>query len=220
VDRTVSSRWTFLVGVALVAAALGDAVVENVSNTGIFGRGFLDDDQANVIPTIACGCMLALELAVLRCIALVRAVRSSPGNDALRSVAADFSNRSVLRAVPFVLAVQAAALFVMESGEQLFVNGHLAGGAVWLGGPVLFALCTHAAIGALCTVLLARSMRAVVASLASLVCAVVRLVLAVVGRDSGACRIARPRATLAISDMPNARPFGGRAPPHHLSLVL
>jgi len=44
------SRLPFLLAVALVAAALGDAFVETVSNSGLVGAGYADDNHASVLP--------------------------------------------------------------------------------------------------------------------------------------------------------------------------
>ena len=45
--------------------------------------------------------------------------------------------------LPSVFAMQMAALFCMETLEQIAVTGHPFGGSIWLGGPVAVSLFAH-----------------------------------------------------------------------------
>lgn len=216
--RTASYRWSFLFGVALVAAAVGNACVESVSNAGYFGPGYHDDDHASVLPAIAGGCALLLQIALVRIVALLR---SRPaGDDWFARTATDISQRGPLRDLPILLIVQFVALYAMEACESVLASGHLPVGMAWLGGPALCSIVAHVALGVLCAVLFARAMRAFVATLASLVRHVIRLCIAVAPRAAAPSRRARAFVLPAGSQTPNARPFGGRAPPVHASLVL
>jgi len=48
-----------------------------------------------------------------------------------------------------------ATLFVMETLEQTAVYGHVLGGTLWLGAPILIALAMHVAIGSISALSLA-----------------------------------------------------------------
>jgi hypothetical protein len=215
--RTASYRWSFLFGVALVAAALGNACVETVSNSGYLGPGYHDNDHASVVPVIAGGCVLLMQIAIVRVLALLRGAASD--GDWFARTASDLSQRGAVRDLPVLLTVQFCALYAMESCEALVASGHLPVGIVWLGGPPLFSIVAHVALGSLCAVLLARAMRAIVATLASVVRHVIRLSIAVAPRAARASRLSRASTFRAASQTANARPFGGRAPPLRASLV-
>ena len=49
-----------------------------------------------------------------------------------------------MRLLPLAFALQMTALYAMETIEQVAVYGHDLGGALWLGGPVIFSLAAHA----------------------------------------------------------------------------
>ncbi len=165
--RDAGTRLPFLIAVALIAAALGDPLVETVSNSGLIARGYADNDHLSVIPTLLAGAVLALLLICRHCLQLLR----GPGRhkDRLVETAALVCARSPLQDLPYVLVLQFAALYAMESTEQLLSGGTLLGGGVWLGGPVWFSVPAHAALGMVCTILLARAMRSIVKRCATLV---------------------------------------------------
>jgi hypothetical protein len=158
--RTAPYRWSFLFGVALVAAAVGNACVETVSNAGYFGSGYHDNDHASVVPAIAGGLVLLLQIAVVRVLALLRGT-ASDGSWFART-ASDISHRGPVRDLPVLLGMQFCALYAMEAAEALLASGHVPEGITWLGGPPLFSIVAHVALGSLCAVLFARGMRAVV----------------------------------------------------------
>jgi hypothetical protein len=216
--RTAPYRWVFLFGVAIVAAAIGNACVETVSNSGYLGAGYHDNDHQSVVPAIAGGCVLLLQIALVRVLALLRGT-APRGGDWLARTATDLSDRGPVRDLPMLLGVQFAALYAMEACESLVASGHLPAGTAWLGGPPIYSIVAHVALGVLCAVLFARAMRAVVATLASVVRHVIRLCIAIAPRAARASRLTRRYASHAGSQTPNARPFGGRAPPHLASLV-
>jgi hypothetical protein len=215
--RTAPYRWSFLFGVALVAAAVGNACVETVSNAGYLGSGYHDNDHASVVPAIAGGVVLQLQIAVVRVLALLRG--TAPDGSWFARTASDISHRGPVRDLPVLLGMQFCALYAMEAAEALLASNHVPEGIAWLGGPPLFSIVAHVALGTLCAVLFARGMRAVVATLASVVRHVVRLSIAIVPRAARAARLPRAFAFHGGSQTANDRPFGGRAPPPDTSLV-
>jgi hypothetical protein len=210
--RTAPYRLTFLFGVALVAAAIGNACVETVSNSGFLGAGYHDNDHASVVPAIAGGCALLLQIAIVRVLALLRGTATRDA-DWFARAAMDISHRGPMRDLPFLLSAQFCALYAMEACESLVASGHVPTGTAWLGGPPIYSVVVHVALGVLCAFLFARAMRAVVTTLASVVRHVIRLRIATAPRAARASRVPRNSASFAGSQTPNARPFGGRAPP-------
>jgi len=210
------ARLPFLLAVALVAAAIGDPLVETISNSGVFGQGYHDDNHLSVIPALVAGGALALGVIVARCRSLVR--RRSPlrRGDWLVESATDIAQHSPLYDIPFVLAMQFAALFAMESVEQLACGERLLGGTVWLGGPVAFSLLTHAFLGVACTLLLAAFVRSILATVASFVRDAIDAVLLSLARDVARTFAKRRNDTLLPrAQAPHVRQIGGRAPPLH-----
>ena len=206
-------RLPFLIAVALVAAALGDALVESVSNTGIFGPSYFDNNHLSIVPALLAGIVLALEAIGFHCYALFRRARSTQ-RGWLVDVATCIAARSVFADLPYVFVMQIVALFVMESAEQLVFGGKLLGGTAWLGGPMAFSVVTHALIGALCTVLLGWSMRAISETVASLVVTAIAFITIAVARNAAGPILARrDELTSPRAQSPHARQIGERAPP-------
>jgi hypothetical protein len=133
----------FCAAVALIAASIADPLVESASNAGWFGPGnFTDHSTWDVMPVLLAGLLFVLLHLCLR-------VRSSlveprPARPWL-TLAAVALGPSVLRLVPFIGAAQIGVLYLMETIEQRVVFGHVLGGTLWLGGPVLLSLAVHAA---------------------------------------------------------------------------
>jgi hypothetical protein len=199
--------------VALIAAALADPVVESVSNTGIFGGHYADNNHLGVIPTLLVGVMLVLEIIALRCLEVLRHSRNG-SRDWLVDVARGISKRSPAQDLPYVLGMQLAALFLLESIEQLAVGGKLLGGTAWLGGPLLFSLLLHALVGAGCTFALGSLIRAIVRTFASLVRTAIRFIwLAIARATGGGSRFAGRETPCLRAQSPHVRQIGGRAPP-------
>jgi hypothetical protein len=217
VASSTTSRLPFLVAVALLAAALGDALVESISNTGIFGTRYFDNNHLSVVPTLIAGGALALEGAVARCVALYRCAldaRRDARRDWLGDAATSIATHPPLRDVPAVFAMQLVALFAMESSEQLLFGGKLLGGTAWLGGPVLFSLGLHALLALACTFLLGWTMRGIAAAFASFVVSAIACIAITLPRE-GSAMIRRRRDVPAFArpQSPHARQIGERAPP-------
>jgi hypothetical protein len=208
------ARLPSLTAVALVAAALGDPLVESVSNSGLFGRGYHDNNHQSVIPAMVAGGMLVFVILAARCWSIVRSGSPLRRGDWLLESASRFSQPSALPDLPVVLAFQLAALFAMESAEQLFFGGELLGGTVWLGGPIAFSLATHALLGTSCTLLFLALMRSIHEAVASLVRRTIETILVLLAR-SGARLVVEIRNDAARPHLqaPPARQIGGRAPP-------
>ncbi len=207
-------RFPFLLAVALVAAAAGDPLVETISNSGLLGRGYHDNNHVSVLPTFVAGAMLVLVVVAARGLSLLGRGSSLRRGDWLADGAAKLALEPARYDVPVVLALQLAALFAMESAEQLFCGGKLLGGTAWLGGPVAFSLLAHALLGAACTRLFGALARSLHAAIALLVREAIETILlsrahdparAVIRRDDEA---RRPHAQAARVPY-----IGGRAPP-------
>jgi hypothetical protein len=210
----IALRFPFLLAVALVAAAAGDALVETISNTGIFGRGFDDNNHLSVIPALVAGLLLWFTITAARSFSLFRRGSTLGRGDWLIESATNLARESPLRDMPLVLGLQLLSLFAMESIEQLAFGGRLLGGTVWLGGPIAFSLITHAILGAGCTLLLAALVRAILATVASLVRDAIDAILFSLSRDGGRTFVKRDAdEVLPRAQAPHLRQFGGRAPP-------
>lgn len=161
----MSVRALFAVAAAITAASVTDPIVEALSNSGVFGSGRLTDHSSlDVIP--------AAILAALICAAVV----ISRARDSWMSRwAPHVGARSLPQMLPAIFAMQMAALFGMETLEQIVVSGHPLGGALWLGGPVLVSLLLHAAACVLTTFGLARLLRAAVHGVVRIVLCIVTL---------------------------------------------
>ncbi len=211
------SRLPFLLAVALVAAALGDAFVETVSNSGLVGAGYADDNHASVLPAFLLGVIAALEAARRRCCALLRRGERRAEADQTLALMRRYRDVSPLRDLPLVLTLQFALLFVMESAEQVAFGGKLLGGTAWLGGPIAFSLIAHATLGAGCMLLLRWFVRRVPGAVATFVrdaLDYLAYVLIAAARSASCIRTARrderPRHW---AQAPHSRRIRDRAPP-------
>lgn len=206
-----SSRLSFLVAVALIAAAVTDPVVESIANTGMLGGHYADRNHLSVVPVLLAGSTFAAANLVLRCVDMWR--KKARASDWLVDVAKVASKRSPLRDLPYVFVMQLAALFLMESAEQVVLGGKLLGGTAWLGGPILFSLLVHALAGAGCLLTLTAFMRALTRTFASFVRSVIRFVWLSAARASGRARFGRRATPFLRAGSAHVRQIGGRAPP-------
>jgi hypothetical protein len=149
--RYLRARGPLLIAIALVAAALGDPLVESIANSGLVGRGYGDNNHLSVIPALICAASLVVLVVVRRCLRLGQ--RNWRRRERLPS----------LRDIPSVLLLQFTALFIMESVEQLVFTGRLSGGTAWLGGPLWFSALVHSTLACICTVLVTRAVRTITA---------------------------------------------------------
>ncbi len=209
-----ASRLPFLLALALVAAAAGDALVETVSNSGVLGGGYHDNNHSSVIPAIVAGTILALIVVAARCHAFSRHIAASRSRDWLVAGAGRFARRAPFVDVPFVVAMQFVALFAMESIEQVALDGRLLGGCAWLGGPIVFAVLAHALLGSACTLLFAALMRSILATFVSLMREAIEAICVLLARGVARCSLgAREDELVLRAQAPHIRHLGGRAPP-------
>jgi len=212
------SRLPFWLAVALIAAAVGDPLVETIANSGVLGPGYADNVHSSVVPALIAGASLVLLLIGWQCSRFLRWRSERPQRPI--DLARRFLARSPLYDIPAVLILQLAALFVMESSEQIFCEGGLLGGTAWLGGPMWFSLLAHAAIGAISTVLMAHGMRAIVRRCARLLEIAIERILWVFGPEKAAIFAKRDaEATRCRSDVLHVHQLGERAPPLLVALT-
>lgn len=162
------SRLPFLLAAALIAGGLGDPLVETIADSGVVGAGYHDTNHLGVLPALACGLVVAIELVLLRAWALLRHDAGSR-SDWLNAFAGRLSARKPLHDVPYVFALQLGVVFAIEALEQSVAGGKLELGLSWLGGPVGFSLAVHALLAVAVTLALAALARALAAAFASLV---------------------------------------------------
>ena len=209
--RDLATRCSFLIAAALIAAAVGDPVVESIANTGVLGGHYADHNHLSVLPALFAGLAFALALVVWRCLSVWHATSGS--RDWLIDMATACSERACATDVVCAFVMQLVALFLMESAEQLALGGKLLGGTAWLGGPIGFSLIVHALIGAACLFALGAFMRALVRTFASFVRALVRFVWLSIVRPLVFARFGRDEASRPASGTLRVRQIGGRAPP-------
>jgi hypothetical protein len=151
-------RVWFCLAVGVIAAAIADPLVEFASNAGWLGAGnFTDHSYGDVVPALVAGVALTAVVVALRVRRAMLGCGAAPG--LLR--ASRYALRpGIARLLPFAIAIQLCALFVMETAEQVAVFGHALEGTVWLGGPLLLSLAVHAAICTLVAFAIARAVSA------------------------------------------------------------
>jgi hypothetical protein len=209
-----SSLHTVLSGlsVALVAAAIGDPLVESISNTGIFGSGYSDDNHQSVLTVLLAGLVLSALLVAAR----LRFASGKSGSlrDWLRGATAGFAKTSASRNIAIVFAVQLLVVFAMENCEQSLVHGDPLRGLSWLGAPVLVGLAIHFAVCLCCAFAARRVTSALLAAAIVAICDVLDRLLADRERDAFrafACR--SQRQTVDRPELLAVRRIRGRAPP-------
>jgi LCP family protein required for cell wall assembly len=204
-----SVRFCFCLAAALLAAAVADPIVETASNLGLFGHhSYTDHSTLDVIPTLLVATFFAGIWVVIR----VRRVLSAARSAAWSAAATAVDGRTLWRLLPRIFLMQIAALFVTESAEQLVVYGHLLGGTIWLGGPILFSLAIHAAFCVALSLSLVLMLRACATSLARFVAALLLLLYAYEPHRFGSARIRR-RSPFFRPSQPTLCRLGERAPP-------
>lgn len=201
------ARLWFCLASAVIAATIGDIVLESASTSGLFGAGnFTDGSLVDIVPALAIGVCAALAYAV---VAVKRVLAQNCWGSALtRWSAATDAGRH--RLFPFVLVLQFAALFSMESIEEVVVRGHLLGPTIWLGAPAPIAILTHALLGA--TVLFV--LRALLSALVRTAVSTIVTLLAVLRRAfPDPIRVVRPSVRIAATGLAYCGARAGRAPP-------
>jgi len=211
--RAAAARSLFCLAAAVTAAALGDSLVEGLSNRGEFGAGrFTDHSNADIVPALLVGLVFAALFVigvVRRTVPHARLCRTPAW---LRDSQSAISSQSAMRLFPITFGLQIVTLFGAETLEQLVVKGHTLGGTIWLGGPVLASVALHAAIGLLVIIALARLLEWVAHSIVEVIDFLRRLVLAwdsLSPLPALLTHLAPPRPL----DVPALAASYGRAPP-------
>jgi hypothetical protein len=158
-------RTVFICAVAFLAATLGDALVESISNAQLLWHGsYTDRSSLNLRPMSAVALGVFMTTLTLVLTEYLKCAGGSP-RELWSSAARVLVPSDIPSLLPAIFALQIPALFAMETVEQLVVYGHPLGGTLWLGGPILAALFLHALIAATCAFLLACGLTALVQTL-------------------------------------------------------
>jgi len=159
----------------VIAASVADPIVEFCSNAGLFGPGeYTDQSNLDVFPALLAG------LAILTFYFVRRAPAILAGN-AL--------SRDAIRLLPAILALQFAALYLMETAEQLVVWGHPLSATTWLGAPLPISAAFHVAVALAVLAALVASKR----TLAATTLRVIRLIRAIATFAAVTPQPSRPR---------------------------
>jgi hypothetical protein len=205
--------------IALVAAAIGDPLVETIANSGLFGRAFVDRDQQSVVPVLVAGVLLGLLLLVAR-FRYAAALAGPQSRDWLREVVAQLSTTSSSRTVAPIFAAQLAVVYAMESCEHALGAGAAIVGLSWLGAPVAFSLLLHLGVCLLCISAVRRVTRALLPGLLAAICDVLDWIVVALGPDAGRGVFVNSRERVARhSTLTAAERIRGRAPPFLTALV-
>jgi len=166
----------FCSAAAIISAAVADPFVEGLSNAGAFGAGrFTDHSTADIGPALSAG-LLCAALFVAWIVHRTLAQSATP-SQWLRLSDAALSPAALARLSPAIFAGQIGVLYVMETLEQLVVDGHDLGGTIWLGGPILVSLLLHAIVGIAVVAVLSQLLHWLAESVAEAITFFRRLVL-------------------------------------------
>ena len=205
--------------IALVAAALGDPLVETISNTGIFGPGFVDDNHQSVVTVLVAGIVLGLLLFVARF--RRTAVRSNPGSrDWLREVVGGLSKTSSSRHIASIFAAQVAVVYGMEFCEQQLAPGTSMHGLSWLGAPIVPSLAIHLAVCVCCAYVIRHATRAILPCFIAVICNVLDRILVEFARNAArSVFVSSIEQLVCHVELTAAQRIRGRAPPALATLV-
>jgi hypothetical protein len=205
--------------IAFVAAAIGDALVETISNTGLFGSTFIDHDQQGVVPLLVASVLLGLLLLVAR-FRYAAAYAGTASRDWVREVGAGLSTARPSRRVAPIFAVQLAVVYAMESCEHALGAGAAIHGLSWLGAPVASSLLLHLTVCLLCILIVRRVTRALVPGLLAAICDALDRIVRALGPGAGRGGFVNSRERVARhSTLTAALRIRGRAPPVLTALV-
>jgi hypothetical protein len=205
--------------IALIAAALGDPLVETVSNTGIFGRAFIDDNHQSVATVLVAGLVLGLLLLVVRFrFASARASKGSP--DWLHEVVSGLSRTSSSRHIAPIFGAQLAVVYVMESCEQLLGPGASVHGLSWLGAPLVVSLPMHFAVCVFCACVIRHATRSILPGFIAAICDVLDRILVEFARDAArSVFVSSIEQLVRHVRLTAAQRIRGRAPPSLATLA-
>lgn len=195
-------RPLFVVAAGLIAAGCANPVVENVSDTGLFGAGYADHDQSGVGPVLLLACVFAIAFVALRTCA-----------HWIADLARDIASRPRRADLPLVLGVQLVAEYLMEGAERL-VHGGTMSGASWIGGPLAFALAVHIAFAIVATIVLGRGLCALARTIATAARTLLDAIVCIRARGAASGYAGRNRPPRSVRHLKVLTgPRLGRAPP-------
>jgi hypothetical protein len=200
---------SFCVAAALLAAAVGDPVLETLARTGAFGPNFGDDDQLGAIPAVLCAVLVAGAIVVRR---VLHACGTRSDGRALLLAFGRARPNEPLRHVPAIAALTLAAVYGIEALE-LRLGGSAHAGLSWLGAPLALALVAYVALSALAALAVDALLRALVATLTALVREAIALVAFLNRAGAGSLDRGRARTLTRARSAIVARRARGRAPP-------
>jgi hypothetical protein len=161
-------RAVLLVAAALVAAGVGDPLVESLSGTGAFGPGYADTNHLGVAPVLIAAFAVLLAAFVVWCADGWQRARRGERAEANRAHA-ERNATSLGAELTLALVLELAFVFIMEWAEALLTGGQLQHGLGWLGAPAMLALsiyacvaCAALAVARLCLSALAHACTALV----------------------------------------------------------
>jgi hypothetical protein len=215
---TVNHAWiriVFMCSAALLAAVLGDAVLEGISNAGIFWHGhYTDRSSLNLLPVF----LLAV-LAVVATLGLsvYRQARETgvSARSLLISSSRALSKQDVMRLLPTIFLLQMLVLFSMETAEQVAVYGHVFGGTLWMGAPVVASLFGHAFFTVVSAFSLSSGLETLTKALVRIVKCLFMLLAALA--DARPMPTLRPEGICAVQLLASAV-VGERGPPLFIAL--
>jgi len=199
-------RFPFLLAAALIAAGLGDPLVEALAGAGAFGPGYADNNHLGVVPALLAAALVLFAVFVLRCYeGWCR--RRGERNAAMRE------RPPGLGELPIVLAMQLGAVCGMEFVEAAVARVPMQPGLEWLGGPAAWSVPLYAMVALAALAIVRRYARAMPRACAAVVRALGLFLIrsARVSAAPYAPRSARERCHNTPALL--ARRIGGRAPP-------
>ncbi len=217
-SHMTSKHIVLLAATAVLAAAIGDPLVETIANSGAVGRGYNDSDHMSVIPALIVAGLLISVALLARCIHAWRASTSGPHLHGSSARTREMTSRSIVLDAPIVYSIQLFALFVMENFEQLLSNGRFTTATAWLGGPMWFSLLFHAILCIACLGLLRWSTRVLAGKVVSILRDALQVIHAFQKDETTYARRANPSHWLCRLD-PCVRRTRGRAPPYRPAFV-
>jgi hypothetical protein len=209
------ARLYFVFTSAIVAAVLGDAIVEAISNSMIVWRGqYTDRSSLDLVPMALLG-LLTFAIVIASIVRRDLGVARPSNRMLIISASRLLGLRDVMRLLPATLLLQIATLFAMETVEQIVVYGHPLGGAVWLGGPMIASLLVHGALGIACSLMLAKNLAALARAVGHFVRRIVPLALP----RMAAAPVLKPDVPYVAARLLLVTEIGERGPPARMRNV-
>jgi hypothetical protein len=199
--------------VALVAAALGDPLVESIGNAGLFGIRSRDDSHQSVLPALIFGLLLAAIVLVLR---VTHTFRNSDVRSRYwgREFLSGLKRVSVFRNLAPIFATQLAFVCAMEWCEHALGYAGPVHGLSWLAGPIACSLALHLATCGVSLYAFHRLSEGLLRRVITAMCDVLDRILVALSRADLRSELGRSRELFTLGfQLFAARRVRGRAPP-------